>query len=146
MVVCLKTFCTLFHWEVSKEHCCRCEEYTAYDRAKCIDELHAALHEPLVFLITASFVHFEQSWEGMHTQPPSHKQEQRVHKSAAAAEATLLWGLTTGFYAVQYWYCQWFYNYQGGYNGCSKHCIRKCDGDPVHYLKEFEGRHNSNHW
>ena len=155
MVVCLKTFCTHFHWKVSKEHCCRCGKNTAHYRAKCSDDRHTSFNSSvqenhelscLPAMITASFVHLEQSWECLHTQPPSHEQEHRVHISAAVVEATLLWGPSAWFYAIQYWYQQWFKTeYHGGHKGRNKEYIHKCDGYPNHCLKQYEGRHNSNH-
>ena len=114
MVVFLMTFCTLFHWEVLKEHCCRCEEYTANYRAKCSDEWNITLnfsvqkkHELscLTFvMMTASFEHLEQSWKCIHTQLSYHGQEHRVYtsRSVAVAALMLVLGASGEFSEAQY--------------------------------------------
>ena len=130
MVVRLNTFCTHFHWEVLNEHCCRYEENAANYTAKCSNELHATLHASvqehhelprLTAMITARFVDLEQNWDVCtHSHLPMIKNTEFIRLRQLPSLHCCCMGLTTGFLAAQYWYCQWFYNYKGGHNGRSK--------------------------
>ena len=91
MVVSLQAFCTLFHWEVSKEYLCgRAENATHYGAKRSykyqtiphffVQENHNASpgnHDTphLTATATPGFVHLEQNWECVHAQPPSRKQK-----------------------------------------------------------------------
>ena len=64
-------------------------------------------------------VSFEQSWGCLHAHSHLPVNKHTVHTAAAKAMHAAV-GLTTGFYAVQYWYQQRFNKYQGGQNSRSK--------------------------